>query len=68
MTISVVLLQGAVEDAGQGPFPPGAHPDGRGSEAVEQHRQQWVARSTSDGMVELAVEFDVFADLVVVHV
>ena len=33
-----VLLQGAVEDAGQRLTPPYAHPDGRGCEAVEQHR------------------------------
>jgi hypothetical protein len=63
-----VLLQGAFEDAGQGLPPPDTHPDGWGREAVEQHREQWVARGTSDGMVELPVELDVLADLVVVEV
>src|SRR4029453_1265960 len=63
-----VLLQGAFEDAGEGLTSPYAHPDGRGRETVEQYRQQWIASSACDGMVEFPIELDVFADLVVVEV
>src|SRR4029453_12812964 len=58
-----VLLQGSFEYPGRGCPPPYAHPAGRGREAVEQYRQQWIARSASNGMVELPVELDVFAGL-----
>src|SRR5262245_12854344 len=63
-----VLLQSAFEDAGHGLSPPYTHPDSRSREAVEEYRQEWIAGSASDGMVELPVELDVFADLVVVEV